>query len=794
MKRWLFFFVVLAVLFAASFALSIWLFPNWLAQPGWFFQLSGIIILAGLSVFGTEILSKSLSFLFEDKDLNERLSFVFGNKYQNISKRLDEFTLLEIGKEKKSRKYIPNIFVETTEIKEKLRYFSEPLLFFSKIVEQTDRGLRGAYIVNALKQVHYPVGEFNFPSQYFTFSKNQPLAKPIQEYRKYLGEKSTLMDILFKKDGAGIKPEYKSRIPSEYAHIHNYIYPYLQFYWSYEDAIQQAKGDLDLLVKKLVIVKSMAGHGKTNLLCDFVENFLVKKEHKCLYLSARALNHLGEQETIEEAITRIIFAKSDFQFADIVRLTKFDKKIDFLFILIDGINEHKDLPLFSLALEQFVQRCSGHNIKIILTCRSEYFDDRFGNLSKIEDCLVLDMDNGRSRKDAPDPHTEYLLSRYFSEFKVDLLVDNVGDEVLEAFAKDKLLLRIFCEAYENEKPAERLDNLYKLEVFYKYYEKKSESIHGLDKCLEEIVTKMIATGQFANIQISDLSKESIEIIEKTTYENVILKKDIFIRPDLAFGKADVINFVYDEFRDFLIASHVIKEWKPSLQSSIDTVQALTANKSTVAEGVQRYLCLWSIKNKEDDLLNRLSSLDRFDQIFIDSVFDVPDNQVSSFAINLIRALFEVNSTNTLRVIWRLIRRTNTEIFPNLNVGLFFSFLDGFNKDKYAKIIVAALNEDVNYESTHIAHLCTLIVEAFREKRISKISQKNVVKILAYLAGVEDYKFYRTRNSELGEHPAYEALSIISEEINEELVQAAIGEVIASCTADIIKRPLISLKK
>lgn len=286
------------MLVALAFGISIVLFPAWLTLPSGPVVLFQQIFVIGLGMTVSAIVSWLVSFLFEDKDFKERISFILGEKYKNISIRLDEFTLQEIGKEKKSRKYIPNIFVETTDIKEKLRYFSEPYVFFSKIVEQTNRKLRASYIVNALKLVHYPIDETFYPNLRVRPGNRKSLADVIQKYRTYLDQKLALTDILIKKNGAGIKPEYIANIPQEFSHIHTHIYPVLQFYWSYEYSIEQAKEDLDILKSKFVITKSIAGHGKTNLLCDFTENFLLKKGHKCLYVSARTLNHLGEQETL----------------------------------------------------------------------------------------------------------------------------------------------------------------------------------------------------------------------------------------------------------------------------------------------------------------------------------------------------------------------------------------------------------------------------------------------------------------------------------------------------------------
>lgn len=460
--------------------------------------------------------------------------------------------------------------------------------------------------------------------------------------------------------------------------------------------------------------------------------------------------------------------------------------------MIDGINEHRDLPLFSRAIEQFLQRCSGYNIKIILTCRSEYFDDRFGNLLHLDGGSVLDIDEWKYHNKIPDVHIKTLLSKYFSEFKVKLSANSVNSDTMKVLNKDKLLLRIFCEAYENEQPTEYLSNLYKLEIFHRYYEKKTESIPELDNCLNELVVKMISDNQFTNIQILELSVQAKNVVENTVYENIIIKKDILVNPDLAFGKSEVINFVYDEFRDFLIASHVILEWDRNSQSSKDIIQSLATHNSTVSEGLQRYLCLWSIKNHKNDLLDYLSTQEWFDKNFIISAFGTPAQFLSSFVTDRIHGLFVKNPANALRIIWRSVGRANTANYPNLNLELMFNWINQFDDAEYERIVVSALSKEYDYTSTYVTQICQEIVDAFRESRVSEASRNNLIKLLAYMIGVEDYSYLRAQNSELGRNPAPEALYIVAEVAGINFVQEAIDDVVSSCGAESVKSQLLSI--
>lgn len=673
MKRLVIFFASLIIFFAITFLISAGFFPEWLEQSSWSKQLSKKIIIGGLIILAEIFLSWFFSFIFGDKDIAERIIFLIGNKYKDISNTLDEVTQSALRKEKQSKKYIPNVFVETTEVKEKLRYFSEPFIFYPKIISHTEKTLQGSIIVNTLKQIHFPLREPHKPKLRKIKNKGS-LNRQIEKYKKFLDQKRTITDLLVKNGGVGLKPEFKSKVPAEFSHIYEYVSHNLQYYRSFEYDLEEAIDDLDLLENKIAIIKSVAGHGKTNLLCDFAENFFIRKGHKCLYISTRELNYLGEQETIEQAISRIIFTESEYQFSDIIRLIKFDKKIGQLFILIDGINEHKDLTLFSTALEQFIQRNNSQDIKFILTCRSEYFDDRFGNLLQIEGISVIDIDEWNYSYNIPDVYQNTLLAGYFSEFNIKMNPNKVAQEIAEAFYKDKLLLRIFCEAFENERPAEYLDNLYKLEIFNRYYEKKSETIPRLQNSLIEIINWMLERDEFTDIQISNLSKETNEVIEETAYENVIIRKDVINDPDLAFSKVEVVNFVYDEFRDYLIASQIVLLWDQDNQSSREQILRITNAIYMVSEGVQKYLCLWAIRNDKRELLDYLSSFNRFDTVFVDSMFESPDTKITVYSIGILERIFLSNPKMALKITFGLSYRPDDCRYPNLNIDLLLLWL------------------------------------------------------------------------------------------------------------------------
>lgn len=789
MKRLVISLIILIFIFLVAFALSILLFPSWLSQPEWQAILSKNIVVTGSLAIGSGVISWILSFLFEDKEFKERVNFLVGNKYKNISTKIDVFTRSELSKEKLSRRYIPDIFIETTELKEKLRYFSEPFLFFPKIAERIYRQIGGDYIFVLLKNIHYPLKTYKSINFWKKIPNEVVLKKKINSLKKYIDQQKENINVLIKGNGVGIKPEYLSNIPSEYSHIYGYVYPNLQFTYSLDSSFDQADEDLHLLINKILLLKGLAGHGKTNLLCDFTENFLLRKNHKCLYLPARELNYIGGQETIEQSISRILFSESNYQFLDILRLIKFDKQISFFFILIDGINEHKDLNLFSTALEQFIQRCNEYKLKFILTCRSEYFDDRFGNLLHFENCSIIDMDSREYVHKIPDVHQNALISRYFSEFNIQLQLDRIHPEIIDIFNEDKLLLRIFSEAYENDQPADYLDDLYKLEIFNRYHEKKLEVVPGLDSCLSEIISWMIEHEEFGNIRIINISPQSSEIIERIVYESIVIRKDIIVTPGVAFGKSEVINFVYDEFRDFLLASNIIVSWNKNNILAREQIKKFTKTRSTISEGLQKYLCLWGVKNEQQDLITFLSSFSWFNLIFTLAVINSPDKYHSAFIISQMRHLFYSDSKCALHIIFYLIHRANVDQHKNLNFDLLLEWLNQVDELVYQNIISTALNMEKDYNLSYINYLCHNILMAFQEKKVSEQLTPKLIQLLCYFSGIRDLKYPKYRENGFGQFPAYDVILMIKQKNFSNLVHEQVRLIHRICMVEPIRENL-----
>lgn len=744
--------VTLLFIFGLVFGISVLFHPEWLGIPNWPIRLSSQIVAAAGYTLIPGFLLWLMTKLIVSKNITELIYFYFGRKYKNIESTVNKFTILQIDKEKNSRRYIPAVFIETIDVKERLRYFTEPFKFYPKVVDIAKRDIGKSLFITTLHQIHYPIDEIYFPK----LGNKNNLNLKCELACEALDEYSDMVNIVGEKAGR-LKEEHLERIPNDKKHIYTYHYVNLEFFSSYERVKEEAKKNFKLLSDNVALITGRAGHGKTNLICNFTENFLLKKGKLCLYFTGRDFNQMEENETIEEAISRIVFSETDFKFSDILNLTRLDNNHDFLFIVIDGLNEHTNLIQFALSLEQLIQRCNDKNVMIILTCRSEYYEERFGKLSKLSNLSILPMEGFGI--ELSETHQDYLIEQYFQHFKIPLDLGSISGHVIEVFSEDKLMLRFFCEAYEGVDNLPAIHDIYRFAVFENYLKKKAEAIEGLFESLTEIIRYMVSNSRFSNIHLQDLSEETQAVIENAIYENVIVRKDLVKVPGIALGNQEVVNFVYDEFREYLLASHLVIDWHHDNLLARTEIERLVQATFPIAEGLQRYLCSWSIENQDNNLLDLLSQFDLFESVFIEIIFQVPDELITGTFLEILRNFFWQSNINARKIIIALIYRCNPEFFPNLNIGFLFEQISIMNGDQYLDLIQTGLVPILSFETTPMNSICNAFIIAFQNNRINDESRSNILRLFLSLSGIEDTKWL-DRYDDLDRYPAMKTIELI----------------------------------
>ncbi|OOM76473.1 hypothetical protein CLPUN_27050 [Clostridium puniceum] len=629
------------------------------------------------------------------------LKYITENIYIKKLKELSyKHTQNEINKNIINKKYVKNIFVETGDLKEKTRYFTDKILFYYKLLEDIE--------CLTFRNLNYYLSKFNLPifkieiedelkTNTNIFNINERLDKIEVKIKKILSELNSLnikVEEKFKQDIA----------PNRIFGFEQNLYK-IQNECIVEGTLTKYLDKIRLMKASIFLITAKAGQGKTNFICDFVENFLHKKNIITLYFNAKDFNVFD----IENYIHDVVF-KKEYKLDEIKKLlnesrTNDDKDI---VIIIDGLNENSNIAEFREKLILFIDEFK-LNCKFILTCREEYFEDRYRKLVEHfgEKELYHNRVNNFNRNDI---EKERLFYGYFKFF--NLSTTNIAENVFETLTEDTLLLRTFCEAYgdinENEQIVLPLMyDIYKYDVFKKYFdkkfmtikEKKFSDIENCEKCSYEKLLSDLAEYMIVNEKYTDIPKNTInsfankELLKDIVDEDIVFREDIIIKKGLTNKEELVINFTFDEFRDYLIAKHLLELFGvKSSTEYYDLIYNITNNPSEVIEGVQKYIFYQGKIYNDKDFNEILFKQDWYEKVFLTNIYSVEDKYIVNEDIEKISRIFKKDIKYASKIIVNLLHRYDIKYFNKLNTEILINIILSLQEDEFRDLVIPIFKE------------------------------------------------------------------------------------------------------
>ena len=164
-----------------------------------------------------------------------------------------------IAKNKSSAKYIPDIYVEEKNYKDNLRYFSMPLLFINKLIEDL-KGFDFSKVNEYLKSVGRLTVDF---TRHLEKIESEEFEDTVESLKQNVRRG---IDVFEEWDKKVLKTD---SIEERYLKENNRN---SFFKWDLKDIYQQ----LEFLNYRFLLLTRNAGQGKTNFLCDYTENFIMK--------------------------------------------------------------------------------------------------------------------------------------------------------------------------------------------------------------------------------------------------------------------------------------------------------------------------------------------------------------------------------------------------------------------------------------------------------------------------------------------------------------------------------------
>ncbi|MBW4565706.1 MAG: DnaB-like helicase C-terminal domain-containing protein [Mojavia pulchra JT2-VF2] len=610
----------------------------------------------------------------------------------------------QLVKEKNSRKYIPDIFIEVAEVKDNARFFAHPVLFFQKIISDINS-------IN-LSEVNRVIQKLSLQPIQLNWEQTVPLSITIEELYKYA---SSLHEALSKLRDELDPYYYRSSNPATDTNVpSNKKYVYKEIKYLLERVTFPLILDIEELIERLKLISShilfiiaRAGQGKTNFVCNLAESVLKKRNLPCIFFTGREFNHI-DTERISEYLFKSIFGEQVETFEKaLIYLNELGIKSNSpVIIIIDGINEHKNIQAFSHHLGKMIEKILEYKyIKLIITCRLEYFEERFSNFKyasfNTEIRFIDNLDRYMS-----EIHKDHMVKGYFRFFKLrSSYISKSATEVLE---NDTLLLRMFCEAYgdinaKQEIQLPQIFDIYRDKIFRKYFERKIEEASKYDEdstrlkigstskykqVLKNIIELMLKREQYSDIAIADLPSEYHDTLASLLAEDIIFRKDLADVDDILDTRIEVVNFTFDEFRDFLLANHLANVIFRNRPYEFEVIlDRIVAPNSPVAEGIRTYLFFASRPQDNRGILEVIGKKDWYKEIFIKSIFSVEEEFIKQEDLNEIKLRFCENIQNSSWIICMLALRWRSSWYYRLNIHLLFEILGELDENKYKEFVI-----------------------------------------------------------------------------------------------------------
>ncbi|MHB8125310.1 MAG: serine protease family protein [Desulfitobacteriaceae bacterium] len=586
------------------------------------------------------------------------------NAYQMLLKEAcTQYTKSQIDKNVKSKKYIADIFVEEGGYKENLRYFADSMLFLKKAICDA-------------KTIDFKSVNFHLRKngkQEIDFSDLTENFSPKELEQVYASLRDRISDAIsrlkeFEKNNdsntSGLEKYYDIRLNS----LNNSVKYYLS----------DIKDNIDFIAKKYILLTKDAGQGKTNFVCDFALNFLMRKGYCALYFNAYDFRE-NPMAIVKRKLS--LDGAYSFHYANKILIWEWYRSKKPIVIIIDGLNENTLVKNFGQCMRDFLEECQAYPyINVIMTTRNEFLKERF---AAIEEGTYFDVYKHIDMWQRGDDFKKRIFWGYLSFFGIVIRKNTLTQKSYDTLTNDVLLLRFFCEVNENKKQIYLYD-VYKYDVFRQYLNRKSleyqkdqqvlnyqDSLYAL---LDKISEYMIREKTFFNIPSSIFSEAEQELLFQMLSNEVIFKDEQVIKTGMLMRNTVVISFTFDEFRDFCITNYVLTHLSEQL-AFLTFWDQMNKENLTIREGVQKYIFYLARTESQEDLLPIIEDLPEYEKLYWRYIWGLEDRYFTANDTEAWRMQLIANGPHAKKIVHDLIGKYDCEFFVNINIRLLFEALD-----------------------------------------------------------------------------------------------------------------------
>lgn len=595
-----------------------------------------------------------------------------------FTNRVNKSTKAQIQRFQREGKYLLATYIELNDSTEYLRYFIFSYRWKHRIIRQYNHLFYG-YEGKRLKKLLGPIAKYKL--SYFT---------SISELNDTLSIMHDKLDSV-RKERRDLFEKYGEIVWVIANNTYNHVY-----------AIEKLQDLCAMMQQKNVVLVGSAGNGKTSLLCRMSEVAIANKL-PCLLVNSRDI-----KEDCTEYITKKIPILPKFKnmtrlYLRLISLVLFFQR-KYFYIFFDAINEN-DREVFTNSISTLLETFSKYSrIRVLLTCRREYFDSRYKTLFSAGKDKPYIFNLQESEYD--ERATMKMIKAYMKHFNVR---GPFSLETQEKLKNSLFLTRIFFEVNSNRD--ECMLEFRNAEIYKLYFEKiasKNKRV-DLNAIVNSIAQYMFAEFQFDKIPIEKLhlSSDDLDSLKKLLDNNLIISRSVHAGTGITEREEEYVYFVFDELRDFCLARYLLTldEHNTSSEYTVffSNVTKLFEQRLSPVEGIVKYAYHHFRMTAREDLCENIlkafgesdvqSILDRekremyrrtFNNFGFSLIFSEGDN-IASFEIEYILHCMKNDCQHYWDIFWFLLGNEYSGFKPNIQLAV--DMLERCENDKLPEEIL-----------------------------------------------------------------------------------------------------------
>ncbi len=497
-----------------------------------------------------------------------------------FTKGINEITKGQINRFQKEGKYLPAIYIELNDTMEFLRYFLFSFKWKHRIIRQYNHLFSG-YEGQRLKKHLGNDGKYKLSY----FSSFDTLIATLSDMHERLES--------FRKNEVELREKHGEIIWAIRNSTYNHIY-----------AINRCLELCNMINQKNMILVGSAGNGKTSLICRMAE-VAMANGMPSLLVNSRDIKENCTTYIINKLPVYPRLKKWSGVYLRLVSLLLAIQR-KYFYIFVDAINEN-DREIFADSLADLLAFFSKYRrVRILLTCRSEYFDSRFKRL--FADAEVKPYVFALAESQYDERATKKLITAYMHYYDVK---GPFSIEMTEKLRNSLFLTRIFFEV--NSAKDECLLEFRNAEIYKLYFEKiaAAHPVINLNNVVNMLSKCMFEKWKFDNIPLDDLHLSTLDTdsLRGLMDNNLIISHSVQLGTGITACEEEYVYFVFDEFRDFCLARYLltIDERSGSVQFEefFSKVNQLYEQRLSPVEGITKYAYHYFKISKRDNLCQKI---------------------------------------------------------------------------------------------------------------------------------------------------------------------------------------------